>query len=326
MNYANVVVKFKIATVYGADGCKVDDSAKDLGLDNNTVACSDPGSGCMVQIVSEADVRAHPPNDLHSTGLNDNIDNDEFDFSTLTIKAEETPRCSLFPPTSVGSPVKRLPGEFTPTYFQTRSLPTGNVKPATMAVIDQHGANEVTFSGRSLPKLKLREFAGDRLEWVEWRGMFQSTVRRSSLSNDEKMSHLKTLLTGAARKSVQGLSYSGAMFSAAWSTLERKFGQPQLIISAQLSRIQSNPTMRYEDSKSLVEFADIVSNFVGFLQQCGYSNDLFSSSKLEIVTRKLSLDMKRKWLGNIEKPQNRVKHTTLMDLNTWIQEQAIVHD
>ena len=55
---------------------------------------------------------------------------------------------------------------------------------------------------------------------------------------------------------MQGLGYSGAMFSAAWSTLERKFGQPHIIISAQLSRIQSHPTMRYQDSKSLVEFAD----------------------------------------------------------------------
>ena len=155
------------ATVDSIDGCKVDDSAKDLGLDNNSVACSDAGSGFMVPIVSEAEVRAHPSNDFHSTGLNGNIDSDGFDFSTLTIKAEEMPRCSLFPPTSVGSPVKRLPGEFTPTYFQTRLLPTGNVMPATMAVIDKHGANEVTFSEGSLPKLKLREFAGDPLEWPD---------------------------------------------------------------------------------------------------------------------------------------------------------------
>ena len=63
------------------------------------------------------------------------------------------------------------------------------------------------------------------------------------------------------------------MFIAAWSTLETKFGQPHLIISAQLSRIQSYPTMRYQTSKSLVEFADIVSNFVGVLQQFGYNND-----------------------------------------------------
>ena len=84
--------------------------------------------------------------------------------------------------------------------------------------------------------------------------------------------------------------------------------------------------MRFQDSKNLVEFADIVSNFVGVLQQFVCSNDLLSSSNLEIVTGKLPLDMRRKWFGYIEKPQTRVKPPSLMDLNTWIQEQAIVHE
>ena len=56
------------------------------------------------------------------------------------------------------------------------------------------------------------------------------------------------------------------------------------------------------------------------------SNNLFASSNLEIVTGKFPLDMRRKWFGNIKKPQNRVKPPSLMDLNTWLQEQAIVHE
>ena len=36
--------------------------------------------------------------------------------------------------------------------------------------------------------------------------------------------------------------------------------------------------------------------------------------------------MRSKWFGIIEKPQNRVKPPSLMDLNTWLQEQAIVHE
>ena len=89
--------------------------------------------------------------------------------------------------------------------------------------------------------------------------------------------------------------------------------------------MQSYPTIKYQDSKSLMEFADIPSNFVGVLQQFGRSNDLFSSGNLEMVTGKLPLDLRRKWFGSIEKPQNRSKPPGgLMDLNTWLQEQAIV--
>ena len=215
-----------------------------------------------------------------------------FGLSTPTVKAEETPSFSLFLNSSVGSPVRRIPGEFTPTYFQTISVPMGNMGAVNSVNTDHQNAGQVPFGGQSLPKLKLREFSGDAMEWPERSGLFQSTVRKNSLSNDEKLSNLKTLLTGAARRSVQCLGYSESMFNAAWTTLERKFGQPHLIISAQLSRAESYPTMKHQDSKSLVEFAVILPNFVGVLQQFGCSNDIFSSSNLELVTKKFPLDMR----------------------------------
>ena len=84
--------------------------------------------------------------------------------------------------------------------------------------------------------------------------------------------------------------------------------------------------MKYQDSKSLVEFADILSDFVGVLPEFGYSNNLFSTSILEMVSGKLPLDMRRKWFVIIEKHQIRAKPPSLMDLNTWLQEQAFVHE
>ena len=156
--------------------------------------------------------------------------------------------------------------------------------------------------------------------------MFQSTVGRSALSNDEEICHLKIFLNGAARKSGQGLVYSGSIFSAAESTLGRKFGRPHFIIFEQLSRKQSYPSLKCQDSKSLIEFADILSKFVGVRKQFGYSNDVFSLNYLEMVTGTLRLDMRRKWLGNIEKLQKRAQPPSLVDLNNWLQQQTIVHD
>ena len=84
--------------------------------------------------------------------------------------------------------------------------------------------------------------------------------------------------------------------------------------------------MNYQDSRKLVEFTDINSKFVGFLQRLGYSNDRPSSFFSENVTRILPLDKRRKWFGNTEKPQNRAKTPSLTDWNTWLQERAIVHE
>ena len=95
--------------------------------------------------------------------------------------------------------------------------------------------------------------AGDPVEWPEQSGMIRSIDGRSSPSKDERLSDLKTFLTGAARRSVQSFDHSDFMFNAARRTFERMFGQPRLSISAQLSRLQPNPTINHQDSeKNLV--------------------------------------------------------------------------
>ena len=166
------------------------------------------------------------------------------DFSTLTVKAEEAPKCSLFLSSSVGSPVRRLPREFTPTYFQTSSNPMWDMGAVNSVNTDHQGVSQEPFSGQCLRKLMLTDFAGNPLEWLEWVDIFHSTSWRSSQFNDEKMSPLKALLTGAVKRSVQCLDYSGSKFNAAWSALKRKFGQPHCIISAQLSRTKTYSTMK----------------------------------------------------------------------------------
>ena len=72
---------------------------------------------------------------------------------------------------------------------------------------------------RTLPKLKLREYNHDPLDWTEWSGMFLSTVNRSTMSDDEKMTHLKTLLTGPVNRAQAGMGYSGVMYDRAWRIL-----------------------------------------------------------------------------------------------------------
>ena len=135
------------------DGSKVHNVAKPLELENDSVAGSEAASGFITPMVSKAEVRAQLPIDLQSTVLYDTNDDNRFDFTTLTVKAHETPKGSVFPTASVGSPVRRLPGEFIPANFQTSSLPRGEMNSLNT---DQKGAGQMEFSDWSPPKLKLR--------------------------------------------------------------------------------------------------------------------------------------------------------------------------
>ena len=145
-------------------------------------------------------------------------------------------------------------------------------------------------SQRSLPELKLREFDGNPLDWPEWSGMFLATVYSSNISKDEMMSDVKTLLIGKAKRAVNGMGYTGAMYDHAWNTLQRKIGQPHHLVSTQLVKIKNFSQIRFNDLALLVEFNDTVSSFLNILQQFGCSNDWFLSSNFDIAISNLPFD------------------------------------
>ena len=121
-------------------------------------------------------------------------------------------------------------------------------------------------SSSSLPKLRLKNFDGNPLEWPEWSSMFLATVDKRMIPDSEKMSHLKTLLTGKAKSAISGMGYSGPFYSAAWNILEGKFGRPHVIIDAQLESLRKANQVKPHDSTSLINFSVIVSNFVNVLK------------------------------------------------------------
>ena len=89
MNAASAVVKVNVQLV---DGSKFHNGAKYLELDNNGAADSEVASHFMIPMVSKAEDRVQFLNDLNSGGLNDKNFDNLFDISSLTVRAEKTPR------------------------------------------------------------------------------------------------------------------------------------------------------------------------------------------------------------------------------------------
>ena len=74
------------------DGSIFYNVAKNLLPDNKRVAGSEAVSGFMSPMVSQSDVRNILSIDYQHNGLNDIPNEKRFDFSTVTVKAEETPK------------------------------------------------------------------------------------------------------------------------------------------------------------------------------------------------------------------------------------------
>ena len=66
----------------------------------------------------------------------------------------------------------------------------------------------LNYGSSSLPKLQLKKFDGDPLQWPDWSSMIKSIVRDADLSLNGKIQHLQNCVVGRAKSTVEGYGYS----------------------------------------------------------------------------------------------------------------------
>ena len=158
----------------------------------------------------------------------------------------------------------------------------------------------------------------------EWYGQFKSAIDSQSLTDDVKLTYLKTLVTGKAKKAIAEFAYCGAMYKDALRTLERKCGQPQGVVSAHLDKLNSFPPLKMHNSDNIFNYSGCISSLVGVFKTLSYDSDLKSAALFNTAVQKLPPNMKESWsLFTVKK--HWVK-PTLHDFNDWLTEKAEAHD
>ena len=85
-----------------------------------------------------------------------------------------------------------------------------------------------------LSEWKLEHYNRDPLQWHECIGHYKKSVNSAPLSNVVKLMYLETLVMGKAKTAIDKFANCGTMYQTARKTLERKFGQPHAVASANL--------------------------------------------------------------------------------------------
>ena len=139
-----------------------------------------------------------------------------------------------------------------------------------------------------------------------------------------KLTYLKTLVTGKAITAIAEFAYCGAMYKDELRTLERKFGQPQAVVSAHLDKLNSFPPLKMHNSDNIINYSGCISSLVGVFKSLSYDSDLKSAALLNTAVQKLPPNMKESWsLFTVKK--HWVK-PNLLDFNDWLKEKAEAHD
>ena len=174
-----------------------------------------------------------------------------------------------------------------------------------------------------LPEGKLSQCNGDPLQWHEWYGQFKSAIDSQSLTDDVKSTYLKTLVTGKIKTAIAEFAYCGAMYKDALRTLERKFGQPQAVVSAHLDKLSSFPPLKMHNS-DIINYSGCISILIVVFKSLLKDSDLKSAALLNTAVQKLPLNMKES--GSLFTVKKHWVKPTLLDFNDWLKEKAEAHD
>ena len=162
------------------------------------------------------------------------------------------------------------------------------------------------------------------LQWHEWFGQFCSTVEPGSLSDDVKLTHLKTLVAGKAKSAIAEFAYSRRKYKDALKTLERKFGQPKNVITAHLDMLFSFQQLRMHNSENIISFSITISSLVAVFRSFDYEEDLKSISLLNQAHSKIPTNVRESWsLFVVERNWSR---PNLIDFNNWLNDKAEDHE
>jgi len=144
-----------------------------------------------------------------------------------------------------------------------------------------------------LLKLTLRRFRGEIMNWISFWDSYNSVVHSNTvLSKIDEFNYLNSILEGAAKRAIQGLTLSDANYDSAVEILQQRFGRTQQIISAHMDDILKIPPSTSDQPSSLRFVNDKISVHVRGLKDLGVSSEQYGSLLIPIVMSKLPNDIR----------------------------------
>ena len=298
-------------------------------VSSRQLAVGSPQPPCNPNIPANTGLRTQPPSNRHVPSKHARQSHFTYEVGGTTYyqppptTLPNSPRNQRY---SAGHDTSFVPDTSMAPVRDRTSVCDRDFEPCTNPALTMKDLAELLTVSRKdpLPEWKLSSFDGNPLQWHEWYGQFKSAVDQASITEEVKMTYLKTLVTGRAKSTIEGFAYSGALYRDALKALERKFGQPQAVVSAHLEKLNNYPPVKMHNSESIINYACAISSFIAVFTSLGYEADLNSSSLLNQVVQKLPPNLRESWsLHTVKKGWLR---PSLLNFNDWLQEKAEAHD
>ena len=154
------------------------------------------------------------------------------------------------------------------------------------------GGSQASQAAIKLPKLDLPRFGGNVQDWPEFWDSFVACVDKSDIDDIAKLAYLKSLLSGEARQSIEGLTLSSSNYSVACDLLKERFGRAERIV---FTHVQSLLAFSSQDCSDLRKLQDGLLVHIRSLEGLGFGGDKYGLFLTPLILSKLPSAVRLEW-------------------------------
>ncbi|XP_076291067.1 uncharacterized protein LOC143214214 [Lasioglossum baleicum] len=150
-----------------------------------------------------------------------------------------------------------------------------------------------------LPTMHLPKFSGSYTEWPGFADSFRSAVHdNTNFRETQKLSYLRSCLTGKAAEKIESLETTTANYAVAWNLLDNYYNDPIIVINNRIQAFFELPTYIRSNTASLGELVDQASKHYRALQ--ALNKPFLEAFPIYAVTSKLDEATRMKWKERIQ--------------------------
>lgn len=133
-------------------------------------------------------------------------------------------------------------------------------EPKTPSAHSEAGSTALTLAQANirLPKLELKQFDGNPLQWVSFINLFDSSVHKNaSISNVAKFQYLLSVVSGEPSSLIKSLNITTANYLVAYQLLRERYHNTRRLITLHLNQIMDLPDISSGSIRNLRNFINL---------------------------------------------------------------------
>ena len=129
------------------------------------------------------------------------------------------------------------------------------------------------------------------------------------------------LVTGKTKAAIAKFAYCGTMYQDVLRTLERKFGQPQAVVSASLDKLNHFLALQMHNSENIISYYATNSALVGVFRSLHYVQNLTSETPARASNTETATQLERS-LGHAHSKKTQVELSYLAGIQRLVKRKS----